>query len=85
MHSSKIYNYKYRTKCECMYAHVGGENRYFLLKRHGLPVFANFRWRAVLCSMFVSLFCNYFIPFAQYRCNDVLVVSVTVFYSLVYF
>ena len=40
------------------------ENRLFLFERHRLPLFVNCDRQAVLCSMFVLLFCNCFVPFA---------------------
>ena len=40
-----------------------GENRFFLLKWHRLPLLINCDRQAVLCLMFVFLFCNCFVPF----------------------
>ena len=40
-----------------------GENRFFLFERHRLPLFINCDRQAVLCLMFVFLFCNCFVPF----------------------
>ena len=40
------------------------KNRFFLFERHLLPLFVNCDRQAVLCSMFVLLFCNCFVPFA---------------------
>ena len=40
-----------------------GENRFFLFERHRPPLFVNCDRQAVLCSMFVLLFCKCFVPF----------------------
>ena len=40
-----------------------GQNRLFLFKQHRLPLFVNCDRQAVLCSMFVLLFCSCFVPF----------------------
>ena len=40
-----------------------GESRFFLFERHRLPLFINCDRQAVLCLMFVFLFCNCFVPF----------------------
>ena len=39
------------------------ENRFSPFRRQRLLLFLNFDRQAVLCSMFVSLFCNCFVPF----------------------
>ena len=38
------------------------EDRFFLFEQHYLPLFVSFDRQTVLCSMFVSLFCNCFAP-----------------------
>ena len=40
-----------------------GESRFFLFERHRLPLLINCDRQAVLCLMFVFLFCNCFVPF----------------------
>ena len=40
-----------------------GQSRFFLFERHRLPLFINCDRQAVLCLMFVFLFCNCFVPF----------------------
>ena len=60
------------------------ENRCYLFEQHRLALFVNFDRQVVLCSMFVSLFSNCFLPFVPlYHCVNVLV-SVIACYSLVY-
>ena len=40
-----------------------GGKRFFLFEQHRLPLFVNCYRQAVLCSMFVLLFCNCFVLF----------------------
>ena len=42
---------------------MGERIDFFLFERHRLPLFINCDRQAVLCSMFVFLFCNCFVPF----------------------
>ena len=58
-----------------------GENIYFLFERHRVQLFV--KLEAVLCAMFVLLFCNSFIPFVTlYGCINVLLVSVITYVIL---
>ena len=64
-----IYIYVYTYIYYYIYIHISlflwGENRLFLFERHRLPLFVNCDRQAVLCSIFVLLFCNCFVPFVS--------------------
>ena len=46
-----------------IYIYSGGRTDFFLFEWHRLPLFVNCDRQVLLCSMFVFLLCNYFVPF----------------------
>ena len=61
------------------------ENRFFLFERYRLPLFVNCDSQAVLCSMFVLLFCNCFVAFVPLISSANCTFFFSVFVSFIFF
>ena len=64
---------------------TGGRTYFFLFQRHRLPLFINCERQAVLCSMFVFLFCNCFVPFVPLISSPNCKLFFSVFVNFIFF
>ena len=63
---------------------VGGDSRFFLSQQHCLDLSANSDSPAVLCSVFVSLFCNCVFPFVLLILSPDCTLCFSVFISFIF-